>query len=376
MAIFLSLLAICELCRRIERLRDPLSKFGKLLWICSLVLSWYAVSITLILFNKFVLSIIDCPTFYTMTHMFAKGVFALIYFYGAGKTPKRVSYHVLLGLSFAGVFAALDIMCANLSLLTLSASFYTFLKSSALVFVLIIGVVTFVEPLSWNIVSTVSIVTAGMFLMSYGEADFEVQGVVLVLLSELFAAFRWIVTQMIVQGQDLDALSAVLYMCPGSSLALIPLVIARETKEILSLPQTAHDMGLLGFGALFLIPGLMAFLLLVIEVQLVIETSSLTLTVFGNLKSVVTVLFSVAIFGDKVSVLQWVGMFVVGVGLLAYSQARGEWLAEDAFEKVIHFFLGEGDSDHSAGDGSRSKDSPEETTPLLKHNDGKPSLCP
>ena len=98
----------------------------------------------------------------------------------------------LVGLSLAGVFAALDIMLSNLSLVTLSASFYTFLKSSSLIFVLIVGVLTFVEELSLGIVTTVSLVSVGMFLMSYGEANFDVAGAILVLTSELFAALRWI----------------------------------------------------------------------------------------------------------------------------------------------------------------------------------------
>jgi len=313
-----------------------------------------------------------------MTHMFTKGVFALLNFYLAGRRPKRVSVNVLVGLSLAGVFAALDIMFSNLSLVTLSASFYTFLKSSSLIFVLIVGVLTFVEPLSWGIVTTVSLVSVGMFLMSYGEANFEVAGAILVLTSELFAALRWIITQMLVQGQHLDATSAVLYMCPGSCLALIPLVLARELEDVGKLVHTAREMGPLGFAALFVFPGFMAFLLLVIEVQLVIETSSLTMTVFGNLKSVITVFFSVLVFRDQVSVLQWVGMFVVFIGMLAYCQTRGELLAEDAYGKVHRMLslIEGGDAENPSGDGSKSKDSPEETTPLVSPDRIKPSLQP
>jgi len=227
-------------------------------------------------------------------------------------------------------------MCSNLSLVTISTSFYTFLKSSSLIFVLIVGVITFVEPLSANIVSTVTLVAVGMFLMSYGELHFAVAGAALVIASEVFAAFRWIVTQMLVQDGNLDAMTAVLYMAPASALTLVPIVAARELQDVRDIPAWMHEQG--GFARLsllfFIFPGILAFLLLVIEVQLVMETSSLTMTIFGNLKSVITVLFAMAVFGDHVTVLQWVGMLVVCVGMLGYSQARGEWLAEDALGKM------------------------------------------
>merc|ERR1719356_1210142 len=77
-----------------------------------------------------------------------------------------------------------------------------------------------------------------------------------------------------------------------------------------------------GFLGLVCFPGFLAFLLLLAEVQLVRETSGLTLTVFGNLKSVCTILFAILVFGEHTELLQWLGLGVALLGMLAYSNAK------------------------------------------------------
>eukprot|EP00931_Biecheleriopsis_adriatica_P047736 TRINITY_DN27531_c0_g1_i1.p1 TRINITY_DN27531_c0_g1~~TRINITY_DN27531_c0_g1_i1.p1 ORF type:complete len:381 (+),score=62.27 TRINITY_DN27531_c0_g1_i1:70-1212(+) len=355
MVFFSVLLMISEAYRRIVRMRAPGSLLHKYVFICSLVLSWYTVSITLILFNKWVLSAkLEVPSFYTETHMCVKGLLAIAYFVCVRRESlPSVSSWQLLGLSLAGTFASLDIMFSNFSFEIISTSFYTFLKSASLIFVLVFGVITTVEPPSFSIASTVVLVSIGTFLMAYGEENFDSRGMLLVLASEVFAALRWIVTQVIVQERNVDAMTAVLYMSPASTLSLLPIVVCREMNAISNLPDKMWEMGPLRFCAMFAFPGFLSFLLLLLEVQLVVETSSLTLTIFGNLKSLVTIIFAIAVFGDEVSINQWCGMLVAFTGMLGYSHARGEWLASDAVAKLKELLF------------SDCKGGPEESTRLM-----------
>jgi len=333
----------------------------KAFWVGSLVLAWYSVSVTLILFNKWVLTAgLQCPLFYTTSHMCLKGLLAMVYYMVVqGQNLPAISGRLFVGLSLVGAFAALDIACSNLSLITITTSFYTFLKSSSLIFVLILGVITLVEPISVPIVTTVLLVSVGMFLMAYGEEAMEWRGAALVLASEVFAALRWIVTQVLVQQHEVSAMAAVLYMSPAATLTLVPLAMVREPDALHEVSKLVQEHGWPMVACVFFFPGVLSFLLLLVEVQLVVETSSLTLTVFGNLKSVATVLFAVAVFGDKVSVIQWAGMLVAFIGMLAYSHARGEWLATSALDKMKEGVL------MCISDDTHAKD--DETLPLVSN---------
>jgi len=187
----------------------------------------------------------------------------------------------------------------------------------------------------------------------------EWRGAALVLASEVFAALRWIVTQVLVQKHEVSAMAAVLYMSPAATLTLVPLAMVREPDALHEVSTFVQEQGWLLVACVFFFPGFLSFLLLLVEVQLVVETSSLTLTVFGNLKSVATVLFAVAVFGDKVSVIQWAGMLVAFIGMLAYSHARGEWLETSTLDKMKEGVL------MCISDDTHAKD--DETLPLVSN---------
>eukprot|EP00933_Yihiella_yeosuensis_P062295 TRINITY_DN6524_c0_g1_i3.p1 TRINITY_DN6524_c0_g1~~TRINITY_DN6524_c0_g1_i3.p1 ORF type:complete len:391 (+),score=32.34 TRINITY_DN6524_c0_g1_i3:65-1237(+) len=336
MLLFLALLLVSEMAHVMVRLKSPTSSLLKYFHIARLVLAWFTTSITLILYNKWILNAQnqnagEAPVTYTTFHMLIKGVLAVCYFrIWKCKPFPAVGIRVCIGLSLAGAFASLDIMMSNMSLFWISTSFYTFLKSASLIFVLVLALITCVEPPSMSIISTVVLVSLGMCLMYYGEHSFSLHGTVYVLASELFAALRWIVTQVMVQEHNIDAMTAVLYMAPAATLTLVPGIVG----EVHVLSGILNTITIAKFITTYIFPGVLAFLLLLIEVQILKETSSLTLTVFGNLKAVLTILFAVAVFHDSVSTVQWAGLMVAFTGMLAYSYARGDLLSEDSVHKI------------------------------------------
>jgi len=308
---------------------DPNSRAAGTLWICSLVLGWYTVSITLILYNKWVITSwtpggMRFPISYTTSHMLLKGCLAWLYFsFVRGKRPPWLGWGIFIGFSLAGSFAALDIVTSNLSFLYISATFYTFLKSASLTFMLGFALLFCLEPPSASLISTVALTSAGMFLASYGAPDFHLLGFCLVMASEVFAALRWVVTQIMMKDDNADCMTAVLYMSPAATLTLLPWACMQERDELAAVTESAKVSA--QTLALVLFPGFLSFILLLVEVQLVKDTSSLTLSVFGHLKSVATIAFSLVVFHEKSSLLQWVGLLVALCGMVLYAQARGEW---------------------------------------------------
>lgn len=232
----------------------------------------------------------------------------------------------LVGASLTGVMTGLDVAASNISFKYITVSFYVMVKSSSLIFMLFFGVIASVEPCSLRTVLTVLMIAFGVFLSSYGEAHFSKTGFGLVIASELFAAIRWVGTQVLLGSGQLDTVATVLYMAPGSTLSLAPLAAVKERASVTQLSWN--------YFAMILIPGFLSFLLLIIEVQLVKETSSLSLAVIGNLKSVVTIIFAVALFREHASRLQWCGLFLSFLGISSYAYSKRNAQKEDGYETV------------------------------------------
>lgn len=323
LAFFLSLVACSEGTRHVVRWQFPGHQTAVALEICSLTLGWYSTSITLVLLNKWVLSSwmgggLDFPIFYTMTHMVLKGLFSLLYILVFRcRSAELPSWKTLKMASMIGVLVGLDVVASNISFQYITVTFYVMVKSSALLWILMFGMLANVEPCSPQIIAAVIVTASGMFLSTYGEADFNLTGFCLVLASEIFAAARWVSTQALMRDTDLDAVTAVLYMFPGSTLSLLPLVFVREFDEVTRLISDGSQM--LSYITLAVVPGFLAFGLIVLEVRLVQETSSLTLAVLGNLKSVATIMFAILIFRESATLPQWCGVTIGTVGMIWYS---------------------------------------------------------
>mmetsp|Transcript_25650 Transcript_25650/g.59767 ORF Transcript_25650/g.59767 Transcript_25650/m.59767 type:complete len:413 (-) Transcript_25650:116-1354(-) len=322
LALFVALTAVSEMSRLILRCCCPntqvLQAHNR---VCSLVLGWYSTSITLLLFNKWVIAEwqdagLRFPVFYTMNHMFLKGIFALLYHIITCREMPSLNRKVLWGTVLVGVCTGLDVALSNLSLQYLTASFYTMLKSCSMLFILVFGIILKLEPLRFSMFGVVAAIVTGLLLTSAGEINFDWFGFTLVIFSEIFAALRWLLTQLLLQRANLSTVTIVLLVAPGSTLSLVPFALAIESSEL----QILLEPGVLwDYLQILLVPGVLAFLLLLFEVQLVKSTSSLTMSVFGNLKSVVTIAFAIAVFGEESSLIQWIGIAVALSGIFGYS---------------------------------------------------------
>lgn len=357
LAFFLALVLVSEICRHLVKRHRPDSNAVQGLLVCTLVLLWYTVSITLILFNKWILSHwrdgLPFPIFYTTSHMFLKGVFSSSYLVCVRcKRLPPAGRKAFLGASFVGVMTGLDVAASNLSLHIISVSFFTMLKSASLVFILLVGVAARLEVCSWDITGTVIAISAGILIMTHGEADFDVWGFSLVIGSEVCASLRWIATQILLKDNHVGAMGAVLYMSPASTLSLLPLSLILEWENLAKLrdSEVARE-----YCVLVLLPGFLAFILLLVEVQLVKETSSLTLSVFGNLKSIVTILLSIVIFRERTSWEQWLGLSVALLGMLAYSHVKKKHHHVDALANLGYEMLGQDELDMGSSPSAQVK---------------------
>eukprot|EP00434_Breviolum_minutum_P015763 symbB.v1.2.013888.t1/scaffold997.1/size145858/7 len=233
---FVGLVALSECLRRLLRRAKPESRVVEALLICSLVLGWYSVSITLVLLNKWVMTSweggLPFPLFYTMSHMMLKGCFALLYLLLSCQPLQLPRRGPCCGASLVGLMTALDVAASNMSFLFITVAFYTMLKSASLIFILVLGLLLQMEQCSLGIAGTVLLIAFGIFITSYGETEFNATGFWLVIGSELCAAVRWLATQKTLHSSGLSAMQTVLFMSPASSVTLAPIVAVRERHEL------------------------------------------------------------------------------------------------------------------------------------------------
>lgn len=169
----------------------------------------------------------------------------------------------------------------------------------------------------------IALICIGIACASYGTMAFNLTGFLCVLGASICGTFRWVLSQYLanlIQGphQPLQVLYAI---APASTLGVLPLVFALEGSALASSSEDIFTdtrvclvaLGCIGLG------GVMAFVLILVEIALVQKTSALSLGIAGNVKDVCQILLSVLVFGDHLSALNVVGMGCTFTGMICYT---------------------------------------------------------
>eukprot|EP00164_Ancoracysta_twista_P012331 GFYU01019329.1.p1 GENE.GFYU01019329.1~~GFYU01019329.1.p1 ORF type:complete len:392 (+),score=94.49 GFYU01019329.1:239-1414(+) len=311
------------------------------------IILWYVSSISLTLYNKWMLSywVADAPectgsvkempescTFHypfgsTAFHMAVKCVTAALILYATKKFDlSMLTWEYFFKFAFpVGCSTALDVGLSNLAIRMSSVSFYTLIKPSTLVFVLGCGIMLGIEKPTRQLLVIVLTIFAGVALASYGEVEFDAVAFILIMVASMLSGLRWALTQVMLQGTDreikLTPLQTLFIISPGSVVALLPVVGVWEAQSFVESPFAEGDV----FGgtiALVAVGGLLAMVLILAELKLVELTSSLSLSIAGIFKEVLTIAFGVMVFADNFTFLNGVGMVVTMIGIVSYNVYR------------------------------------------------------
>ncbi|XP_077192275.1 solute carrier family 35 member C2 isoform X1 [Paroedura picta] len=295
-----------------------------------LVLLYYAFSIGITFYNKWLMKSFGFPLFMTLLHLLV--IFALS---GAARAvrgrcapPARRPRAPLLPwpgylrrVAPAALSTALDVGLSNWSFLYITVSLYTMTKSSAILFILFFSLVFKLEEPRAALVLVVLLVAGGLFLFTYRATQFEAEGFLLVLGASFLGGVRWTLTQILLQKDELglqNPIDTMFHLQPLMFLGLFPLFAVFEglslssSEKLFRCREAGVLLGLLGKLAL---GGVLAFGLGFSEFLLVSRTSSLALSISGILKEVCTLLLATQLLGDHLSVLNWLGFAVCLLGI-------------------------------------------------------------
>jgi len=159
----------------------------------------------------------------------------------------------------------------------------------------------------------------GVGLATYGDYYFTALGFLLTLLGTLLASVKTILTNRLMTGSlKLPALEVLLRMSPLA--AAQSLLMAWATGELGAFSAAVESRGFSQGTVLALLGnGFIAFALNVASFQTNRLAGALTVTVCGNVKQCLTILFGIALFNVKVGALNAVGMALAVAGAAWYS---------------------------------------------------------
>jgi len=245
-------------------------------------------------------------------------------FFG-GNRLKEMTWREYLGAGIpCGLATSLDVGLSNLSLVTISITFYTMVKSATPIFVLGWAFLFGIERITGSLVLVVMIIAAGEFLTVLGEVDFDTRGFVLCLCASVISGARWTVVQLKLQGMQpplKTAIATMRLLSPSMFISMIVISLAIEepwlklgagTPYFASFEQGLHTVGLCIGGAL------LAICMIICELYLIMNSSAIVLMIGGVIKEMTTILVGVNFFGDPLNAINVAGISVVFLGVVFY----------------------------------------------------------
>ncbi|XP_045116843.1 solute carrier family 35 member C2-like isoform X3 [Portunus trituberculatus] len=277
-----------------------------------LILTYYACSIGLTFYQKRLFRDFKFPLTVVIVHLFMKFVLAGLC---------RATYTLVTGIPRVmlnwdvywrkvlppGAAAGLDIGLSQWSLEFITVALYTMSKSTALLFILAFAIIFKLEEMSCTVVVLVVLIAGGLFLFTYKYTQFNLFGFILVITASLLSGLRWTLSQLVMQKSELalsNPIDMVYHIQPWMTVALLPLAVIMEGTAIAASEygfkftdssDAMYMWGRVMFGAV------LAFFMEVSEYLVVCFTSSLTFSIAGVAKEIMTLSLAVYIYNEHLS---------------------------------------------------------------------------
>ncbi|KAJ3787286.1 triose-phosphate transporter family-domain-containing protein [Lentinula aff. detonsa] len=294
--------------------------------------SWFFFAILLSMYNKWMFSDshfnFPYPLFVTSLHMVVQFLLAglVLNIWPHKFKPERYPTMEEYGKKAfpTGATTSLDIGFSNLSLKTVTLSFYTMVKSSSLIFVLLFAFLFHLERFSWRLVGVILLICSGVLLMVATETHFVLGGFILIISASALGGLRWALTQTLFQSKKMgfsNPASTIFLLSPVMAVTLIILSFFVESwsslfgSEFFSSGLTRTIQTIL----LLLAPGLLAFCMVLSEFYIIQRAGMVPMSIAGIAKEVATISISAWFFGDELTPLNITGVAITICGICLFT---------------------------------------------------------
>ncbi|EOB12536.1 integral membrane protein [Nosema bombycis CQ1] len=224
------------------------------------------------------------------------------------------------------ITGAIDIGLSSFSLRTVTLAFYTMVKSSAPVFILLSGFAFGIEKPSIMFFLIIFTIGAGVFMTSMKNTSFDPKGFTLISAASFMAGFRWAFIQYLLEKRKVingGLHSTIRDLClPISCILFIMSSQVEGIYEILNSEFFNNSRSACINLGLITLSGILSFTLVYSEFLLVSETSVVFLSVSSIVKELVIIIVSLYRKEIQLSLLNYSGLLISIIGILCYNLKR------------------------------------------------------
>ena len=297
----------------------------------SYILCWYFFSTSLSLYNKNLMGRdrfnFNFPLLVSAIHAAIHSIITTLMMWFGGNRWKNTTGIPMTWNDYifkvvpCGVAAAVEICCSNASLVYITLSFYTMVKSSTPIWVLLFSFMFGFEKPRFLLIGIILLMVAGVILTVEGETKYDTLGFTLVLVASVVSGLRWSMTQLLLQHENMgisNPIATLYYLSPIMFITMLtlsmifenPLEQFQHSKHFDTISHVLESFGLMSIGGflgkyicLFFIEHCylserLAFAMTLAELYLIKSTNTVTLSVAGISKEIVIIVLSVLIYGD------------------------------------------------------------------------------
>ena len=294
------------------------------------VVFYYSWSISITFFNRWAFSSFHFPLAVTFCHMIFvfHAVWLYRFFTKPDNKPDGIKWMTYVKRVWpTGVSAALDIGLSNWSFVYITVSMYTMCKSTTIIFILVAAIIFKLEKPKMLTILVILLIALGLFLFNFKSTSFNLFGFILIMAASFFSGLRWVLAQILLQRDSLGLSSTmdfVYYVQPSMCLSMLPFSIIIEGNDAIlstsfglaSSTQATHVFFLIIAGAT------LALGLTFSEYLLLSNTSSITFSICGIFKEIVTLTLASTVGGDKLSWINIFGLMICLSGISLHSYLK------------------------------------------------------
>eukprot|EP01087_Luapelamoeba_hula_P010623 TRINITY_DN2818_c2_g1_i2.p1 TRINITY_DN2818_c2_g1~~TRINITY_DN2818_c2_g1_i2.p1 ORF type:complete len:339 (-),score=39.30 TRINITY_DN2818_c2_g1_i2:3-1019(-) len=290
-------------------------------------MSWLFLNVGVTLLNKSVFSFnaFNFPLTLSATHMFACGVLSWVCVRQLQWFPENKDAMKGEGATRIYLFSilfTLNIVMGNLGIQEVSVALGQVIR--ALIPGITMGlsyVLLGQKPTMWLGLSLVPICLGIVFTVQ-GDVEVTMLGLFYTIFGSFLSALKVVLcNKFLVGSYKMDPVDLLMRISPLAFVQIMILVYFYEFEELYARwDDFTQDSGYV--WSMVWTTALMAFLLNITNFYANQYTSPLTLTVGGNVKQVITIVLSIAIFSTQVTWLSSVGMVVCTCGAAMYSMVK------------------------------------------------------
>lgn len=263
---------------------------------------WFFFSALLSSYNKYVFGEahlnFPCPLLLTSIHFLAQWVVSWSLcnffpdFFGASRV-NDMSWSEFLGISVpCGLVTSGDVGLSNLSLVSISITFYTMVKASSPIFVLCWAYLFGIIRITWSLIGVVFVIAVGEFLTVAGEVEFKFTGFVLCLMATILSGARWTLVQLKLQSLEpplKTTIATMRVLSPFMFLSMlgVSLLLEHPWSALPGLYDSWDEiLFVLKLGAA---GAVVAICMIMCEFYLIVHTNAIMLMIGGVIKEILTI---------------------------------------------------------------------------------------